>query len=272
MHLFNRTTHILPLAFWVMLLALPGPGFCQTPSNQNIAGQAAQHVETAIQVQQASHKDRTKWEQEKTDLVFEYEQLVLKQQRLEQENTTLRAQQANQQNLNQSLIRQKTESIRIQKELAPFLNTVQARLETLVKNDPPFLKQERSTRLTLLDTVLKNPEITMAEKYRKIMEALFIEAEYGSTIEVYQDQIRVESLGQEDRLSNIFRLGRVSLFFLSLDQTVCGVFNPGTSKWQVLPDTLLPAIRSAVEIGSKRRPAELLTLPLGRLSQKGGDR
>jgi hypothetical protein len=119
---------------------------------------------------------------------------------------------------------------------------------------------------------MKDPQVTIAEKYRKVMEALFIEAEYGSTIEVYQDKIQLQGTAQEGTLGNIFRLGRVSLFFLSLDQTACGIFNPGENKWQPLSDTHLPAIRSAVEMGSKRKPAELLPLPIGRLAAQGGER
>ena len=125
-------------------------------------------------------------------------------------------------------------------------------------------------RLVRLDKVLKDPGISFSEKYRKVMEALFIEAEYGSTIEVYQDKIVLNEGSGDGVLGNIFRLGRVSLFFLSLDNTVCGVFNPGKSQWEALPEDMLPAIRSAVEIGSKRRPVELLPLPIGRLALEGG--
>ncbi len=227
-------------------------------------------METAIRIQQKSQEERTRWEQEKTRLVNEYEMLLQQKQFLEKENKTLAAQQDNQKVLIQNLRQQKEESIRIQEELSPFLTGIYTQFEALVANDPPFLKEERNMRLVNLSKVMKDPEITIAEKFRKIMEALFIEAEYGSTIEVYQDTIQLESTGQDETLCNIFRLGRVSLFFLSLDQAICGVFNPGENKWQSLPDKHLPAIRSAFEIGSKRKPVELLPLPLGRLVTQGG--
>lgn len=257
-------------------LTASAAGICQTlPDNsnndKNISIKAQQHIENAIQMDQQSQAKRTQWEEEKIRLVSEYEQLLQQKQFLENENRDLTEQQQQLKTLNQTMNSQIEESIRVQKELAPFLTHMHEQLETFVANDTAFLKEERATRLATLDKIIKDPEVTIAEKYRKIMEALFIEAEYGSTIEVYQDKIQLGNAGQEETLGNIFRLGRVSLFFLSLDQTVCGVFNPGENKWQRLSDKHLPAIRSAVEIGGKRKPAELLPLPIGRLAAQGGD-
>ena len=271
---FNRKNKLMLAApaFLILILAVPSAGFCRTPEGQDIGRQAGQHVEKAIKIQQKTHKDRTKWEAEKADLVLRYERLLHQKQILEKENTALAERQTSQETLNRELTRQKRESARVREELAPFIHSIYERLETLLVNDPPFLKDERTARLANLEKIMDDPDITIAEKYRKVMEALFVEAEYGSTIEVYQDKILLESAGQEETLGHIFRLGRVSLFFLSLDQAVCGVFNPGTGEWQALPDSSLPAIRSAVEIGSKRRPVELLPLPLGRLAIQGGDK
>ena len=234
---------------------------------QSIAGQAEKKVEKTIQVRQQTQEDRVEWEQKKSKLVFLYEQLLDQKQILEQESIDLAAREKAQIRLNQALLEEKKESLRIQKELMPFLKGICKRLDTLVAGDPPFLNKERTTRLATLDKTMEDPDITISEKYRKVMETLFIEAEYGSTIEVYQDKVLLET---DDVLGNIFRLGRVSLFFLSFDQTSCAVFNPGIKKWQGLPREYLPAIRSAVEIGSKQRPVELLPLPIGRLAVKEG--
>lgn len=251
-----------------ILFSLPQTVPCQT-AKPPVARQAEKAVEQALQIQQKSQADQTRWEREKTELVLLYEQLVNQKEALETENADLTARQTAQEKLNQNLLKQKEDAIRIQTELMPFLNRIYDRLESLVANDPPFLKDERANRLATLKTIMKDPEITISEKYRKVMEALFIEAEYGSTIEVYQEKVEV---GTENILGNIFRLGRVSLFFLSLDQTTCAVFNVSLDRWQILDADHLPSIRSAVEIGGKRRPVELLPLPLGRLAPQGGAR
>ncbi len=197
-----------------------------------------------------------------------YEQLKQENEMLVSENKDLTAAQESQKKLNQTLLKQQQESLRIQKELFPFLKDVYAQLAELVANDPPFLKDERSIRLNTLEKVIHDPEVSIAEKYRKVMEALFIEAEYGATIEVYQDKVMI---GTEEVLGNIFRLGRVSLFFLSLDKQSSAYFNVAQKSWLPLSNDHLPAICSAVEIGSKRRPAELLALPLGQLAVQGDE-
>lgn len=245
-------------------MVFPSAGLCQT----NTAKQVKQTVEKSVQIRQKAQKQRDQWETEKLKLVSLYEQLQAEQEALVLENHDLTAAQKRQKTLNQSLLKQKESSLRIQKELFPFLKGVYTRLSTLVADDSPFLKKERSVRMKSLEKVIQDRDISVAEKYRKVMEALFIEAEYGSTIEVYQDKVQI---GKEAVLGNIFRLGRVSLFFLSLDQASCAVFNVARNHWQVLAGEYLPAIRSAVEIGSKRKPAELLALPLGRLAIKGDE-
>ena len=253
-----------------MLFLNLNPGFSSDTSKKQtpVARQAGQKVEQSIQIRQKSQKERSRWEQEKTKLTLEYKKLKFQHQSLLEQNQDLTARQTAQQVLNQSLLKKKKESIRIQRELLPFLTSVYDRLELLIKNDPPFLKEERTARLAALEKLMTDSQVSIAEKYRKVMEAVFIEAEYGTTIEVYQDRIVIN---QEDILGNIFRLGRVSLFFLTLDQVSCAVFNPAEKIWQPLPEEALPFIRSAVEIGSKRRPVELLPLPIGRLAVKEGD-
>ncbi len=247
-----------------IVVAFPLTGQCQT----NTAKQVKKSVEESVRVRQKTQKQRDQWETEKSDLVFLYEQLQQEHAALVSQNRELTAARQGQGVINQNLLKQKQASLRIQKELLPFLTDVYKRLSTLVANDPPFLEKERLTRMKTVEKVINDHEISVAEKYRKVMEALFIEAEYGATIEVYQEKV---VMGEEEILGNIFRLGRVSLFFLSLDQQSCAVFNVAQKKWQPLPGEYLPAIRSAVEIGSKRKPVELLALPLGRLAIKGDD-
>jgi hypothetical protein len=66
-------------------------------------------------------------------------------------------------------------------------------------------------------------------------------------------------------LVDIFRLGRVCLLYQSLDHKSCGFYNVAASAWQPLSGAYNRPIAAAMEIGAKRRPAELLTLPLGRI-------
>jgi hypothetical protein len=266
-YIFQVTFKWMVFLFSILLVVLPGAGSGQNLSgDSSISQKARENVGKAIAIQQESQEKRTRWAQEKSKMVLEYEQLLREKKALEKDNQALSARRDHMKAVNSTLEQQKKQSLRVARELLPFLQTAYKTLETFVENDTPFLREERTARLARLEKFISDPQISIAEKYRKTMEALFIEAEYGSTIEVYQDKVLMASAGDEQTLGYIFRLGRVSLFFLSLDKQLCGVFDPRQDQWQLLPDDMLPAIRSAVEIGSKRRPVELLPLPIGRLA------
>lgn len=237
------------------------------------AGQAGRDVAAAVGTLKTAAARKDQWEADKAELVAAYIHLARQKQDLLQEQKRLVQQRDAQRQANQVLAQEKIENLKILKELPLFLETLVRRLVALVDSDAPFLASERRERLERLSRMMADPEVTLAEKYRKVMEALFIEAEYGATIEVCQEKI-VLAEGQSP-LVNTFRLGRVSFFFLSLDRERCGIFNPANGRWQPLDSQYLPAIRSAVDMGNKQRPAELLDLPIGQLgpvsqSQNGG--
>ncbi|MBU0973604.1 MAG: DUF3450 domain-containing protein [Proteobacteria bacterium] len=222
-------------------------------------------VKTAIDTHQETQVRTEKWEGKRAELTALYDRLVFENQNLTATQNRLSKESVSHRDLNQSLALQIQENIRIQREMEPFLNAVVTRLETLVETDSPFLQEERKTRLERLEAMMADAEVPLGEKYRKVMEALSVEAEYGNTIEVYQDKIVLKG---NEVLGDIFRLGRVSLFFLSLDRKFAGVFNVAQSQWLALDASHVQAIESGVEIAGKRRPVEILTLPLGRLAKE----
>ncbi|MBU1344184.1 MAG: DUF3450 domain-containing protein [Proteobacteria bacterium] len=252
------------LSFCGNLFLFSSTGQCQASRTEDVK----QPVEQSVKIRQETQRETDQWEQEKAKLIYLYDQLKAEHEALATENKTLSSAESEAETLNLKLLKQKQESVRIQKELLPFLNNLYARLATLVSNDTPFLKEERALRLQNLEKILASPEVTVAEKYRKVMEALFIEADYGNTIEIYQEKVLINN---EAVLGDIFRLGRVCLFFLSLDQTSCAYYNVTQKNWTPLEKESLAAIRSGVEIGQKRKPAQLLALPLGRLAVQGDE-
>ena len=61
-------------------------------------------------------------------------------------------------------------------------------LETFVSLDLPFLIDEREQRISTLRTLLLASDITVSEKFRRVLEAYQIEIEYGRTIEAYRGE------------------------------------------------------------------------------------
>lgn len=232
-------------------------------AESDISGAVRKTVDKAIEIRQSTQKDEERWRQEKEKLTAVYERLKGEQEilqaqhdRLKQETTAARERVAVKE-------KQLADIERMAAEIDPFLRERVERLRRLVADDTPFLKAEREQRIARLDKMMEDPEAPVSEKFRKTMEALLIEAEYGTTIEVYQDTIELET---RPTLVNLFRLGRVSLFYQTLDHKTCGFYDVAARAWRPLPKSYNHAIQTAIEIGARRRPVELLTLPLGRLA------
>lgn len=244
--------------FVLILIWLPGSMVFSEP----VTDKVKRPVEDSIKIRQATQKEREKWSEKKPILEAEYDSLEADQKRLlEYRQQLLEELQSSGERI--AHLEGRIEAIeKISEKLIPFLEEVYRKLADSVDEGLPFLQEERSERLDSLDKTLGDPEITMGEKFRKVMEALSIEAEYGNTVEVYQDMI---DLGDNEVLVNIFRLGKISLFFESLDLATTGYYNPAKNQWERLPRAANRDIRMAVEIGSKQRPADIVTLPLGRI-------
>ncbi len=227
--------------------------------------QVKRPIDRSISIRQQTQKEEDRWFRERERLKAEYRDLQKKNRELATQNRELKIEIDACQSSIESTERQIVEIGRITKELDPFLEQTYERLASLVKDGLPFLKEERTRRIMALRHILDSPDVSISEKYRKIMEALSIEAEYGNTVEVYQRKI---SINNRSIFVNIFRLGRISLFFQTPDRETSGYFDIATSTWKVLPARYNRTITAALEIGLKRRPVELLELPIGRLAIK----
>ncbi len=220
-------------------------------------------VRDAVSIRQGTQKQEERWRDEKEKLVASYEKLESAQVLLRKHRNELQesVQDARQRVAEKE--KQLADIGQISFRIKPFLENLVAQLRQHVADDLPFLPEERAQRIQRLDELMKDPDVAVSEKYRKVMEALLVEGEYGNTIEVYQQTITV---GNVEMLVNIFRLGRISLFYQTLDQHQCGVFDVAAGGWKPLHAGFNRDIGAAVDIGSKRKPVELLSLPLGRIS------
>jgi ABC-type transporter Mla subunit MlaD len=225
-------------------------------------------VDKAVDTRQATQKSREKWDAQRQKLAEEYDRLKAENEQLAFANKNLNQKVGELEQSNQDLTREKEAAERIKTELAPFLGDLLGRLNSLVAADAPFLSRERRDRLTRLAVILADPEITIAEKYRKMMEALFVEAEYGNTVEVYREKIVVDGT---QVLADIFRMGRTALFFLALDRESAGIFDVAKNQWHTLDKTRVPAVEAVVDMAAKHRPMEVVTLPIGAIAPERED-
>ncbi len=158
-------------------------------------------------------------------------------------------------------IRQQLQDVEVvEKEILPLMLRMVDSLEKFVALDMPFLLDERTNRVVELKDMMDRANVTVSEKYRRLMEAYQTESDYGRTIEAYRDQLDY-GLG-EPRQVDILRVGRVLLAFQTTDKEVTGFFNKATSKWEILSDDYSDAVSDGLRIARKQMAPELMTLPV----------
>ena len=250
----------------IIILLFSASCLMLSAGSQALSSNANQRIEEpvrqSINTRQATQKAEEKWRFEKEKLVARFEQLQHEQERLQEQKSNLRQQVESTQKRIVSKKRQLSDIEQIANQIRPFLDELVKELGLQIADGLPFLTAERRQRIDKLESMMAAPDISISEKYRKVMEALLVEAEYGFTIEAKQETIEVEG---QSRLVNIFRLGRISLFYQNLDQKGCGFYNVVEKSWQTLPANHNREIQKAIDIAAKRRPVEILSLPLGRM-------
>jgi len=146
-----------------------------------------------------------------------------------------------------------------QRSIVPMMLKMVKVLNRFVQLDTPFLKKERSMRIISLKEMLDDPSVSTSEKYRRILEAYQIEANYGRTLEAYNDEIE---LNGEKRSVELLRVGRVALLYSSPDGSDIGFWDKNTRKWESLPTDYRQSINHGLRIARKEAPPDLITIPL----------
>ncbi len=253
----TRKASLVLMLTGCLLVASGNPGMA-TDTERKIEKPVRQSIKT----RQANQQAEEKWRSEKEKLTEEFEKLQAEQKQLQLQKQDLQEYVDITQTRLAGKEKQLADIQQISDQIQPFLEESLTSLEALIAEDGPFLRQEREKRVDNLKKIMVDPDVSVSEKYRKVMEAFLVEAEYGTTIETYQETIPIDG---QSILANIFRLGRLSILYQSLDQQQCGFYNIAEGAWQPLPTSNNTSIHAAIEIAAKRKPVEMLTLPIGRM-------
>lgn len=143
--------------------------------------------------------------------------------------------------------------------LIPLMQRMIATLEQFVSLDIPFLHDERTERVAQLRILMDEASVTLAEKYRKIMEAYSLENEYSRTIEAYRAELK-NSAG--NRTVDFLRIGRTGLYYQTIDGEESGMWDNTAHAWKILENTHKSAIKSGLMIAKKQAAPDLLVLPV----------
>ncbi len=219
-------------------------------------------VSETVKVRKETQKEEDAWAGKKAELTARLRSLEAEREHLsEVKDRTIRAIETEQALIAEAK-RKIREAARIREGLESYLASVVTGLEAFIQQDLPFLKEEREARLASISGTLSHSEKTAAEKYRRVMEALQVETEYGRTVEVYQETVDIEG---QPILMDIFRLGRLSLFCQSPDGKMVGHYDRTAGQWIELPSRYRQEINKAVDMARKQRTVDLVRLPIGRI-------
>lgn len=155
---------------------------------------------------------------------------------------------------------------RTQEAVAPQMVKMVEVLGEFISADLPFLPEERADRLAMLQDLLSRADVSLAEKYRRILEAYQIESDYGRTLEAWRGELPVEG---SSRSVEFLRLGRVMLYYQTLDAHESGWWNPQANRWEVLDSSARRPLTQAIAIARQQQAPDYLVLPVKTLA-KGG--
>ena len=159
-----------------------------------------------------------------------------------------------------SIREQITEVKQTSKEITPLMLEMIDNLEKFTSLDMPFLQKERQGRIKKLKEIMDRADVSISEKYRRILSAYQTENDYGKTIEVYQDFHQVQK--DKKQHTNYLRVGRIALVYQSLDGKNQGYWNQYKKTWEPLSSRYKKSIEKGIKIAKKQQAPDLLILPV----------
>ena len=146
----------------------------------------------------------------------------------------------------------------INRQIFPLMERMIDGLEQSVSLDIPFLMEERSERISNLKEIMERSDVSVAEKFRKVMEAYQIENDYGNTIEEYEETLTIDGA---TRAFNMLCIGRIGLYFQSDDTKITGRWDNEARDW-VIDNSARNEVRKGLRVARQLIAPELIIVPV----------
>jgi hypothetical protein len=188
----------------------------------------------------------------------EYREALRRAEALAAYNAHLRQLLASQEKEKASLEKQLGDIENTRRDIVPLMLRMEEALERFVQLDRPFLPEERARRVAALKDLMDRADVNDAEKFRRLLEAYQIENEYGKTVEAYRAELK--NGDGHVRTVDFLKVGRIGLFYQSLDERETGVWNGKTRHWDKLPPEYNKTIHKGLAVARKESAPELLPI------------
>jgi hypothetical protein len=157
-------------------------------------------------------------------------------------------------------LRDQIERARITRQrIVPLMRSMADALEKFVVLDLPFHHEERIGAVLRLQRRLNAPELSVSARFRLLLEAYQVEQDYGNRIEAWRGPLtwQGEALSVE-----YLRVGRVALYFQSLDGERSGYWDREAGEWRQLDREFNRPLARALRVARNLTAPELLQLPM----------
>ena len=238
------TTHRLKSVLMASIVV--SSAFCTVATQANTLEAILKVGEEKTAAAKQSQAKIDRLAEEARDLLSDYKTVMKQVDGLKVYNARLQRQITNQERRIADIDESISEVTVIQRQMMPLVIRMIDGLEQFIQLDVPFELDERMARLEFLRDNVDRSDITVAEKFRQVLEAYNIELQYGRGVETYSDTIEINGVVRD---VDFLRVGRVSLVYQTTDGEESGVWNASTQSWDPLPSgDSATAIRKGVRI------------------------
>ncbi len=145
------------------------------------------------------------------------------------------------------------------RQMMPLMVRMIEALDLFVEADAPFLLDDRRARVAKLYDLMESEDVSVAEKFRKVLEAYQIEDEYGRTIEAYKGSVVHEDATLE---VDVLRIGRVALIYQTADLSATRRWDREAKAWVDMEGSYRNQVRFGLRVARKQVAPDLLLLPV----------
>jgi seryl-tRNA synthetase len=236
----------------VVSSCLAAAAYAQSNTVADKVGSVITEQVKAEEAAQSSQRKIAQLDDEATKMLSEYRMAIAESQSLKGYNDQLAAQVKSQNDEVETMTKQLSEIETTSKEVLPMMQKMVATLDQFVKLDMPFLPDERANRVAQLRDLMTRADVSVSEKYRRIVEAYQIEIEYGRTLEAYQGKV-------DDKTVDFLRAGRISLMYQTLDGKETGYWDRAAKKW-VVDSAYGDVITAGLKVAKKQAAPDFITV------------
>ena len=215
--------------------------------------------QSKVAVGQQSQKRVDKLQEETTALLSQFKQVNKQIEGLKVYNAQLEKQIQNQLDVIAELEASVDQVTIIERQIQPLILRMLDGLDQFVELDMPFRLDERRKRVADLRSKMDRADITVSEKFRQVLEAYNIEAEYGRKLETYQDTL---TIGGQERQVNILAVGRIALMYQTTDTQLSGAWDKEQGAWVELDDSYRSSVSKGIRIAKKQAAIDIMQLPI----------